>query len=446
MSHTNNINTHGVVRFITCGSVDDGKSTLIGRLLYDTKAVLTDQIQALSKTKHARVTASDAAIDLALLTDGLEAEREQGITIDVAYRYFATAKRKFIVADAPGHEQYTRNMVTGASQADVAILLVDATRIDTKLDKINLLAQTKRHAALVKMLGLKHIAVAVNKIDLLNFDQTVFNRIQEEILNLAKTLNLPTPQVFPVSALLGDNIVFKSKNFQWYDGPTLLDWLENLDINSQKAGSSLRFPVQYVARQDGSAALDFRGYLGRVEGGEINQGQVVTILPSGSSATVSEIYISNGADSFAQDQSVALAKAGDVIALTFTEDVDVSRGDMIVSGENPTALLSKQLTADLCWLDSEALSTSRKYILRHATNTVFVKVKAINQVLDIETLSHAIHADSLGVNMIGQVELALQKPIVADLFDDSLATGSFVLIDEVTNHTVAAGMIREAHQ
>jgi sulfate adenylyltransferase subunit 1 len=446
MNHANHTNTHGVVRFITCGSVDDGKSTLIGRLLYDTKAVLTDQIQALSKTKHARVTASDAAIDLALLTDGLEAEREQGITIDVAYRYFATAKRKFIVADAPGHEQYTRNMVTGASQADVAILLVDATRIDTKLDKINLLAQTKRHAALVKMLGLKHIAVAVNKIDLLDFDQTVFQRIQEEILNLAKTLNLPTPQVFPVSALLGDNIVFKSQNFHWYDGPTLLEWLENLDIDSQRSGSSLRFPVQYVARQDGSAASDFRGYLGRVEGGEIHQGQVVTILPSGSSATVAEIYISNGANSFAQNQSVALAKAGDVIALTFTEDVDVSRGDMIVSGDDTAALLSKQLIADLCWLDSESLSSSRKYILRHATNTVFAKVKAINQVLDIETLSHGINADSLGVNMIGQVQLVLQKPIVADLFDDSLATGSFVLIDEVTNHTVAAGMIREAHQ
>jgi sulfate adenylyltransferase subunit 1 len=288
--------------------------------------------------------------------------------------------------------------------------------------------------------------VAVNKIDLLDFDQTVFQRIQEEILNLAKTLNLPTPQVFPVSALLGDNIVFKSQNFHWYDGPTLLEWLENLDIDSQRSGSSLRFPVQYVARQDGSAASDFRGYLGRVEGGEIHQGQVVTILPSGSSATVAEIYISNGANSFAQNQSVALAKAGDVIALTFTEDVDVSRGDMIVSGDDTAALLSKQLIADLCWLDSESLSSSRKYILRHATNTVFAKVKAINQVLDIETLSHGINADSLGVNMIGQVQLTLQKPIVADLFDDSLATGSFVLIDEVTNHTVAAGMIREAHQ
>jgi sulfate adenylyltransferase subunit 1 len=445
MKNTIDSNTHGVVRFITCGSVDDGKSTLIGRLLYDTKAVLIDQIQALSKTKHARVTASDAAIDLALLTDGLEAEREQGITIDVAYRYFATAKRKFIVADAPGHEQYTRNMVTGASQADVAILLVDATRIDTNLGKINLLAQTKRHAALVKMLGLKHIAVAVNKIDLLSFDQTVFNKIQAEIFNLAKILNLPTPHVFPVSALLGDNIVTKSQNFQWYDGPTLLDWLENLDVDTQKIGSKLRFPVQYVARQDGSAAQDFRGYLGRVEGGEIHQGQSVTILPGGSVATVSEIYISNGSDSFTQDKSVALAKSGDVIALTFSEDVDVSRGDMIISGTDSEAILSKQLIADICWLDQDNLSTSRKYILRHATNTVFAKVKNIIQVLDIETLSHGVESNALGVNMIGQVELTLQKPIVADLFDESLATGSFVLIDEITNHTVAAGMIREAH-
>ena len=444
MNHTQDKNIHGVVRFITCGSVDDGKSTLIGRLLYDTKAVLTDQIQALSKTKHSRVTASDAAIDLALLTDGLEAEREQGITIDVAYRYFSTIKRKFIVADAPGHEQYTRNMVTGASQADVAILLVDATRLDTSTANISLLAQTKRHAAIVKMLGLKHIAVAVNKIDLLNFDEEVFIKIKEEILNLAKTLKLPTPQVFPVSALLGDNIVNPSKHFNWYQGPTLLAWLEGLDISSEILEKNLRFPVQYVARQDGSAAEDFRGYLGRIESGEIRQGQSVTILPAGSSATVAEIYISNGIDSFKQNQSVDVATAGDVIAMTFVEDVDVSRGDMIVAQDNASDLLSKQLIADICWLDQDALSTSRKYILRHTTNTVFAKVKNIIQILDIETLSQGVEGNSLGVNMIGQVELALQKPIAADLFDESLATGSFVLIDEATNHTVAAGMIREA--
>ncbi|MBU3584800.1 sulfate adenylyltransferase subunit 1 [Polynucleobacter sp. AM-26B4] len=444
MNHTQDKNIHGVVRFITCGSVDDGKSTLIGRLLYDTKAVLTDQIQALSKTKHSRVTASDAAIDLALLTDGLEAEREQGITIDVAYRYFSTIKRKFIVADAPGHEQYTRNMVTGASQADVAILLVDATRLDTSTANISLLAQTKRHAAIVKMLGLKHIAVAVNKIDLLNFDEEVFIKIKEEILNLAKTLKLPTPQVFPVSALLGDNIVNPSKHFNWYQGPTLLAWLEGLDISSEILEKNLRFPVQYVARQDGSAAEDFRGYLGRIESGEIRQGQSVTILPAGSSATVAEIYISNGIDSFKQNQSVDVATAGDVIAMTFVEDVDVSRGDMIVAQDNASDLLSRQLIADICWLDQDALSTSRKYILRHTTNTVFAKVKNIIQILDIETLSQGVEGNSLGVNMIGQVELALQKPIAADLFDESLATGSFVLIDEATNHTVAAGMIREA--
>lgn len=444
MNHTQDKNIHGVVRFITCGSVDDGKSTLIGRLLYDTKAVLTDQIQALSKTKHSRVTASDAAIDLALLTDGLEAEREQGITIDVAYRYFSTVKRKFIVADAPGHEQYTRNMVTGASQADVAILLVDATRIDTAQSEIQLLPQTKRHAAIVKMLGLKHIAVAINKIDLLNFDQEIFKKIQNEILDLAKTLKLPAPQIFPVSALLGDNIVSPSKNFDWYQGPTLLAWLESLDVTSEKSGSQLRLPVQYVARQDGSAAEDFRGYLGRVESGEIRQGQSVTILPAGSLATVAEIYISNGIDSFNQNQSVDVATAGDVIAMTFVEDVDVSRGDMIVAQDNASDLLTKQLIADICWLDQDALSTSRKYILRHSTNTVFTKVKNIIQILDIETLSQAVEADSLSANMIGQVELALQKPIAADLFDESLATGAFILIDEVTNHTVAAGMIREA--
>jgi len=443
MNQSHHKNNQGVVRFITCGSVDDGKSTLIGRILYDTKAVLIDQIQALTKTKHSRVVAKDAAIDLALLTDGLEAEREQGITIDVAYRYFSTAKRKFIIADAPGHEQYTRNMVTGASQADVAILLVDATRVDLTKSPVELLVQTKRHAAIVKMLGLRHVAVAVNKLDLLNFDKEIFQKIQKATEDLAQTLGLPTPQVFPVSALLGDNIVTKSENFDWYQGPTLLDWLESIDVTTKNTVSNLRFPVQYVARQDGSASVDFRGYLGRIESGEIHQGQTITILPSGLSTTVSEIFISNGQNSFQQDKGVELALAGDVVAITFKEDVDVSRGDMIVSQDDATQLLTKNIIADLCWLDQDPLSVSRKYILRHTTHSVFAKVKNIIQTLDMETLSNTVDTDELRANMIGQVELTLQKPIVADLFDESLGTGSFVLIDETSNHTVAAGMIRE---
>ena len=437
--------SQGVVRFITAGSVDDGKSTLIGRLLYDTKAVLADQLLALSKTKHARVTASDAAVDLALLTDGLEAEREQGITIDVAYRYFATAKRKFIVADAPGHEQYTRNLVTGASQADVAVLLVDATRVDLSAKPAGLLAQTKRHSAIVRLLGLRHVAVAVNKMDLLGFDEKVFNAIKESIEGLAKTLGLPAPHLIPVSALQGDNVVEKSDKTPWYQGPSLLQWLEGLDTSVVHKVQGLRFPVQYEARQDGSAADDFRGYLGRIESGSIKKGQKVTVLPSGLEATVSEIHVGNDHQAAHGAAGVDVAKAGQVIALRLAEDVDVSRGDLIVASESVDApVLTKQISADICWLDSEPLSLARKYVLRHTTNTVFAKVKGIQQVLDVQTLSHGTDIHALNMNEIGRVDLVLQKPIAADLFDDAPSTGAFVLIDEATNHTVAAGMVRGA--
>ena len=437
--------SQGVIRFITAGSVDDGKSTLIGRLLYDTKAVLSDQLVALSKTKHARVTAADAAVDLALLTDGLESEREQGITIDVAYRYFATAKRKFIVADAPGHEQYTRNLVTGASQADVAVLLVDATRVDLTTQPAGLLAQTKRHSAIVRLLGLRHVAVAVNKMDLLNFDEKVFHQIKESIEALAKTLGLPTPHLIPVSALQGDNVVDKSNHTPWYQGPSLLEWLEGLDTAVIHQVQGLRFPVQYVARQDGSAADDFRGYLGRIESGNIKKGQKVTVLPSGLEATVAEIHVSNDHQASVEAAGVDVARAGQVVAVRLAEDVDISRGDLLVgSTDVDVPTLSKQLSADICWLDSEPLSLARKYVLRHTTNTVFAKVKAIQQVLDVETLSHGTDIHALKTNEIGRVDLMLQKPIVADLFDVSPSTGAFVLIDEATNHTVAAGMVREA--
>ena len=437
--------SQGVIRFITAGSVDDGKSTLIGRLLYDTKAVLADQLAALSKTKHARVTAADAAVDLALLTDGLEAEREQGITIDVAYRYFATAKRKFIVADAPGHEQYTRNLVTGASQADVAVLLVDATRVDLTTQPAGLLAQTKRHSAIVRLLGLRHVAVAVNKMDLLGFDEKVFNAIKESIEGLAKTLGLPAPHLIPVSALQGDNVVDRSNQTPWYQGPSLLEWLESLDTSVVHQVQGLRFPVQYVARQDGSAADDFRGYLGRIESGSIKKGQKVTVLPSGLEATVAEIHVSNDHQVGGEAAGVDVARSGQVIALRLAEDVDVSRGDLIVASTDVDApSLTKQISADICWLDTEPLSLARKYVLRHTTNTVFAKVKGIQQVLDVQTLSHGTDIHALNTNEIGRVDLVLQKPIVADLFDDSPSTGAFVLIDEATNHTVAAGMVRKA--
>ena len=443
--------TQGVLRFITAGSVDDGKSTLIGRLLYDTKTVLADQLLALSKTKHARVTAKDAAVDLALLTDGLEAEREQGITIDVAYRYFATAKRKFIVADAPGHEQYTRNLVTGASQADVAVILVDATRVDLSTNPPTLLAQTKRHSAIVKLLGLRHVCFAINKMDLVGFDEAVFNKISGALRDLTQTLGLPDPQIIPVSALEGDNVVSLGLNSAWYTGPTLLAWLESLDVQGEQAkavaqsGIGLRMPVQLVARQDGSADNDFRGYLGRIEAGVIKRGQSITILPSGQTAEVAEIHVANDHRMAQSSAGTDTAMMGQVVAISLTRDVDVSRGDMFVATEELASApkLARQLTADVCWLDSEELSLARKYILRHTTNTVFAKVKIIERVLDVHTLLHGTDNHALRMNDIGRLQLTLQKPIVCDAFDQSTATGAFVLIDEASNHTVAAGMIRE---
>jgi sulfate adenylyltransferase subunit 1 len=436
--------SQGVVRFITAGSVDDGKSTLIGRLLYDTKAVLADQLLALSKTRHARVKAEDAQVDLALLTDGLEAEREQGITIDVAYRYFTTAKRKFIVADAPGHEQYTRNLVTGASQADVAVILVDATRVDFTTTPAGLLAQTKRHAAIVRLLGLRHVVVAVNKMDLLGFDENVFNKIRTSIEGLAQKIGLPVPYLIPVSALKGDNVVELSEATPWYAGPSLLQWLEAVDTRVVPRIDALRIPVQYVARQDGSAAEDFRGYLGQVESGVVHLGQQVTILPGGQVTTIAEIQVANDVGMAPTDGGAERAHTGQAVVIRLTDDVDVSRGDLIVATDQALPSLTKSLQADVCWLDAEPLSLSRKYLLQHTTNTVFAKVKNIEQVLDIHTLSQGVGAYTVRTNEIGRINLILQKPIVADLFDDAVATGSFVLIDEATKQTVAAGMIRRA--
>jgi len=436
--------THqNVVRFITAGSVDDGKSTLIGRLLYDTKSILVDQLESLSKTKHARVTSSDAGVDLALLTDGLEAEREQGITIDVAYRYFSTPKRKFIVADAPGHEQYTRNLVTGASQSDVAVILVDATRVDLNTTPAALLAQTKRHAAIVHLLGLRHIVFAVNKMDLFEFNEKVFNTIKESIEDLTHKIGLPKPILIPISALLGANVVTASQHTPWYKGPTLLEWLESLDTSPESEKIALRLPVQYVARQDGSASDDFRGYLGQIESGSIRKGQKIIVLPANSEATIAEIYLGNCLAG--SNNAVESAQTGEAVAIQLSEDIDVSRGSLFTSVDDTAApILSKEISADLCWLDSEPLSLSRKYALRHTSNTVGAKVKAIQRVLDVQTLLHASDTHALTTNEIGRVDFVLQKPIAADLFDQSQRTGAFILIDEATNHTVAAGMIREA--
>jgi sulfate adenylyltransferase subunit 1 len=427
----------GVLRFITAGSVDDGKSTLIGRLLFDSKAVLSDQLSALSRAKNKRTVGDE--IDLSLLTDGLEAEREQGITIDVAYRYFATAKRKFIIADTPGHEQYTRNMVTGASTAHAAIILVDATRVTFKDGVAQLLPQTVRHSAIVKLLGLQHVIVAINKMDLVEFSESRFNEIRDAYVELARRLDISDVRFVPVSALKGDNIVTASERMPWYAGEPLLDLLEALPV-AQPVEQALRFPVQWVARQDGSQADDFRGYMGRVESGEVKLGDAITVLPANRDATVAEI-IAPVPGGVAQ---VDRAFAGQTITIRLTEDVDVSRGDTFVP-RNVSGLKiepAKKLDADLCWFDEEPLSPQRKYLLKQTTNTVFARIGAIKEVLDVHTLLHAVDRNNLTMNDIGRVALTLQKPIVCDAYDTHQGTGAFVLIDEATHHTVAAGMIR----
>ncbi|WP_370885275.1 sulfate adenylyltransferase subunit 1 [Caballeronia sp. RCC_10] len=424
----------GVLRFITAGSVDDGKSTLIGRLLYDSKAVLSDQLSAISRAKNKRTVGDE--IDLSLLTDGLEAEREQGITIDVAYRYFATAKRKFIIADTPGHEQYTRNMVTGASTAHAAIILVDATRVTFENGAAQLLPQTKRHSAIVKLLGLQHVIVAINKMDLVEYSEARFNEIRDAYVALARQLGLDNVRFVPVSALKGDNIVTASERMPWYAGEPLLDLLELLPV-AQPNEQALRFPVQWVARQDGSQADDFRGYMGRVEAGEVRVGDAITVLPGNRQATVAEIIapVPGGVS------PVDRAFAGQTVTLRLTEDVDVSRGDTFVPA-SATVDPAKKLEADLCWFDEEPLSPQRKYLLKQTTNTVFARIGAVKQVLDVHTLSHSVDRTTLAMNDIGRVALTLQKPIVADAYDTHQGTGAFVLIDEATHHTVAAGMIR----
>ncbi|MDR5770755.1 MULTISPECIES: GTP-binding protein [unclassified Caballeronia] len=428
----------GVLRFITAGSVDDGKSTLIGRLLYDSKAVLSDQLSAISRAKNKRTVGDE--IDLSLLTDGLEAEREQGITIDVAYRYFATAKRKFIIADTPGHEQYTRNMVTGASTAHAAIILVDATRVTFDNGDAQLLPQTKRHSAIVKLLDLQHVIVAINKMDLVEYSEARFNEIRDAYVVLARQLGIADVRFVPVSALKGDNIVSASERMPWYAGEPLLDLLESLPV-AQPVDQALRFPVQWVARQDGSQADDFRGYMGRVEAGEVRLGDAITVLPANRQATVAEIIapVPGGV------APVDRAYAGQTVTIRLAEDVDVSRGDTFVpraESEAQTVEPAKKLEADLCWFDEEPLSQQRKYLLKQTTNTVFARIGAVKEVLDVHTLSHSVDRNTLAMNDIGRVALTLQKPLVADLYETHQGTGAFVLIDEATHHTVAAGMIR----
>lgn len=421
------------LRFITAGSVDDGKSTLIGRLLYDSKALLTDQIKTLQNAGKNK--GSKEAIDFSILTDGLEAEREQGITIDVAYRYFSTAKRKFIIADTPGHEQYTRNMVTGASTASAAIVLIDASQLNFDEQTLQLLPQTKRHSAILRQLNCPRILVAVNKMDLLDYSEEKFNAIVAAYQQLAAQLGLKDVRFVPVSALLGDNLVYASDSTPWYQGEPLLTILENLPSVDEvsREPADFYFPVQLVIRQDADKADDFRGYQGRIERGSVKLGQSLRIEPNGLTAVVTEIITPKG--------EVEQAFAGEVITLRLDRDIDISRGDLFVDSASPLAP-QKQLEATICWFDERPLNTARKYLLKHGTQTVFAKISQIESVLNVHSLEQESGATALNMNDIAKVSLSLQKPIVASRYEENIAGGSFILVDEATYNTVAAGMIR----
>jgi sulfate adenylyltransferase subunit 1 len=421
----------GMLRFITAGSVDDGKSTLIGRLLFDSKGIFADQLDAMSRSKHKR-TVGDA-VDLSLLTDGLEAEREQGITIDVAYRYFATPKRKFIIADTPGHEQYTRNMVTGASTADAVIILIDVSKVKLREDGgVDLLIQTKRHSTIAHLLKIEHIVVAVNKMDLIDYDQAIYDRIVKAYREFAATLGLKDITPIPLSALSGDNVVAPSEKLGWYQGPTLIELLESLSVYDESHHAPFRFPVQLVARHNGHEANDFRGYMGRIEAGMVSVGDQLVVQPSGHSATVKDIVTLEG--------SHQSAVVGQSVTLLLNEHLDVSRGDLLAGSTQPATLL-KNVIADVCWMADEPLDMRRKYWIKHGTRQTGAKVIRVDTLLDINTQQRH-PADGLKLNDIARIALTVQQPLAADAYDDIRATGCFILIDEVTHQTVAAGMIR----
>ncbi len=428
---TTSAQERGLLRFITAGSVDDGKSTLIGRLLFDSKGIFADQLDAISRARHKR-TVGDM-IDLSLLTDGLEAEREQGITIDVAYRYFATPKRKFIIADAPGHEQYTRNMVTGASTADAVIILVDVSKV--KIDeqgRAELLIQTKRHSTIAQLLQIEHVIVAVNKMDLVNYDRAVYDHIVAAYKEFADTLGLKDIHTIPMSALAGDNVVVRSEQMDWYQGPTLIELLESLSVYDDEHTAALRFPVQLVARHNGHEANDFRGYMGRIEAGTVKKGDKIIVQPNGHQATVKDIVTLDG--------SLDSASAGKSVTILLDEYVDISRGDMLASAEVPATVL-KNFSADVCWLSEEPLNTGRKYWLKHTTRQVAAKVTGIESLLDINTQQRH-EGNELKLNGIARINVTVQQPLAADPYEKVRATGSFILIDEISHQTVAAGMIR----
>ena len=410
-----------LLRFTTAGSVDDGKSTLIGRLLFDTKSIFEDQLDQVKRSSNRKGLAQ---ADLSLLTDGLKDEREQGITIDVAYRYFATPKRKFIIADTPGHIQYTRNMITGASTANCALVLIDARH--------GVVEQTCRHAIIASLLQIPHLIVCINKMDLVDYQETVFQKIKKDFESFSSKLDITDIRFIPISALNGDNVVKRSEKMSWYEGSTLLYTLENLHIGSDYNHIDCRFPVQTVIRPKMAPYHDFRGYAGRIAGGVFKPGDEITVLPSGFTSKIKSIETFNG------PLSEAFAPMSVVIQLT--DDVDVSRGDMLVRSNNQPDL-NQDIEIMMCWLDNKAPHPKSKYIIKHTTSEAKAIIKNIRYKLDVNTLHRNVENLNIGMNDVARVQLRTTKPLLTDAYRKNRTTGSIILIDESTHETVAAGMI-----
>ncbi|MDN7134558.1 sulfate adenylyltransferase subunit CysN [Pseudidiomarina terrestris] len=409
-----------LLRFITCGSVDDGKSTLIGRLLHDSKMIFEDQLAAITKDSKTMGTTGDK-VDLALLVDGLQSEREQGITIDVAYRYFSTDKRKFIIADTPGHEQYTRNMATGASTSDLAVILIDARH--------GVQTQTKRHSFIVSLLGIKHVIVAVNKMDLVDYKQERYKEIQDEYLKLAGQLDIPDIHFVPISALDGDNVVNRSENTPWFRGRTLMEYLETLEINRDQENNDFRFPVQYVSRPN----LNFRGYAGTIASGKVKVGDTIRALPSGKVSTVKSIVTFEG--------ELEDAAAPQAVTLTLNDEIDISRGDMIVE-KDALPHTSNRLRAKVVWMHDDALVPHRDYYIKMGTKFTSGSCEKIHHRIDVNTLEEK-DAETLGINEIGTLDFSLQEPVVFDKYKKNSKTGAFIIVDRMTNVTIGAGMVEQ---
>jgi bifunctional enzyme CysN/CysC len=414
-----------LLRFTTAGSVDDGKSTLIGRLLYDSKSIFEDQLEAMEESSRKR---GDENVNLALLTDGLKAEREQGITIDVAYRYFATPRRKFIIADTPGHIQYTRNMVTGASTADLALVLVDARK--------GILEQSRRHAFLCSLLRVPHLVLCVNKMDLVDWSQEVYERIVREFTDFAAKLEITDLSIIPISALNGDNIVTRSPKMPWYEGPSLLHHLEHVHIASDRNLVDVRFPVQYVVRPQSTTVTDYRGYAGQVASGVLRAGDEVLVLPSGFTTQITSIETADG--------EVAEAFPPMSVTVRLADEIDISRGDLICRPNNAPAV-AQDVEALVCWMDeTKPLQVGAKYAIKHTTRSARAIVRALHYRLDVNSLHRDDQADGLSLNEIGRVKLRTTVPLLADEYRRNRTTGGLIIIDETSNRTVGAGMIVEA--